>query len=361
MNTELIDRIYEASIVPELWPNLLDDMAGITEGKGGLLLTVRDKMLNWTSSENLHEAFDTYIKQGWFRRCDRRVCMFKKAHSEFLIENDYWTQDEFDSNEVYEDFFRPRGLGFSAGTSVHVPTGDGIVFFVERTFDRGPMEKPFVELLNALRPHLARSAFMASRLGLKSASSANDALSKLGLATILLDASGAAVESQNISDEIDDQIIWGAHNRIRLKDKTADGLFKTALDNLHHHPEDPVRSFPLRDNNDQAILVAHIMPISRSANDIFGGSFAIMVLTPVTSKHIPSIDLVRSLFDFTGSEARVARGLASGKTVESIAQDGGVALTTVRSQLRQVMEKTGCSRQAEVVALMANVSLKREN
>jgi len=35
MNTELIDRIFEASFVPELWPDLLDEMARITDGKGG--------------------------------------------------------------------------------------------------------------------------------------------------------------------------------------------------------------------------------------------------------------------------------------------------------------------------------------
>jgi len=31
----------------------------------------------------------------------------------------------------------------------------------------------------------------------------------------------------------------------------------------------------------------------------------------------------------------------------------------VRSQLRQVLEKTGCVRQAEVVSLLANVTLDR--
>jgi DNA-binding CsgD family transcriptional regulator len=359
MHTELVDRIYEASFVPELWPSLLDDMASLTEGKGGLLLTVRDKMLSWTSSDNLEEAFSSYINQGWFKRCDRRVCMFKKAHSEFLVENDYWTQEELDSNEVYESFFRPRGLGFSAGTGVQVPTGDGLVFFVERTYDRGPMETAYVQQLNELRPHLARSAFVASRLGLKSANGASEALSKLGLATLLLDAEGTIVESQNITDEISEHIIWGAHNRLVLKDKTSNTLFKTALDALHTHSSSLVRSFPLRDKNRQAALVAHIMPISRSVHDIFSGSYALLVLTPVTSKNVPSVDLVRSLFDFTASEARVARGLAGGKSVEEIAASGGVALSTVRTQLRYVMEKTGCTRQAEVVALMANIALQR--
>ncbi|CAN7752687.1 hypothetical protein LJR220_002406 [Bradyrhizobium sp. LjRoot220] len=50
----------------------------------------------------------------------------------------------------------------------------------------------------------------------------------------------------------------------------------------------------------------------------------------------------------------MARGLAAGNALEEIAADGGVAMSTVRSQLRQVLEKTGCSRQAEVVSLLAS-------
>ena len=121
-----------------------------------------------------------------------------------------------------------------------------------------------------------------------------------------------------------------------------------------------MRSFPLRDADDKAAMVAHIIPIRRSALEIFAGSYALLVLTPVAAPTAPPIELMRSLFDLTPSEARVARGLAAGETLEEIAANGGVAISTVRSQLRQVLEKTGCTRQAEVVSLLANVSLDRE-
>ncbi|MDO9563419.1 MAG: LuxR C-terminal-related transcriptional regulator, partial [Bradyrhizobium sp.] len=106
-------------------------------------------------------------------------------------------------------------------------------------------------------------------------------------------------------------------------------------------------------------LVVHIIPIRRSAHDIFAGSYALLVVTPVSAPAAPPVELMRSLFDLTASEARVARGLAVGETLEEIAASGGVAISTVRSQLRQVLEKTGCARQAEVVSLLASVTLDR--
>jgi len=68
---------------------------------------------------------------------------------------------------------------------------------------------------------------------------------------------------------------------------------------------------------------------------------------------------VQSLFDLTPTEARVARSLASGKTVEDIASDGGVSLNTVRTHVRGVLAKTGCSRQVEVVALLTGIAASR--
>ena len=81
-----------------------------------------------------------------------------------------------------------------------------------------------------------------------------------------------------------------------------------------------------------------------------------LTLTPITSSHAPPSEIIQSLFDLTPSEARVARGLASGMTTEDIASQSSVSRNTVRSQVRGVLEKTGCKRQAEVVALLTGLS-----
>ena len=73
-------------------------------------------------------------------------------------------------------------------------------------------------------------------------------------------------------------------------------------------------------------MVVHLIPVRRSAHDIFTGSYALLVLTPVAAPPAPPIELMRSLFDLTPSEARVARGLAVGETLEEIASAGGVAI-----------------------------------
>ena len=73
----------------------------------------------------------------------------------------------------------------------------------------------------------------------------------------------------------------------------------------------------------------------------------------------PPVELVQSLFDLTPAEARVARSLAAGKSVDDIAADGGTSANTIRTQVRGVLEKTGCKRQVDIVALLTAISATR--
>ena len=55
------------------------------------------------------------------------------------------------------------------------------------------------------------------------------------------------------------------------------------------------RSFPVRDAEGFAAMVAHVIPIRLTARDIFARSAGVLVLTPVTLPNAPSIAVVQSL------------------------------------------------------------------
>lgn len=357
MQAELIDRIYECAVVPELWPAILDDMSQMTESHGGLLFSA-NKTLAYTASDTVLHVFEEYVRDGWFQRCSRRVCIMNQSEPSFFREQDFWTDEEIAENPIYRDFFRGRhGLGWSAGTGLSMPTGDNVVFSVERRLERGPVEKDYVEQLNALRPHLARAAFITARLGLKRAEGATDTLTALGLPTLVVDEQGRVVEANDLAAALTGQIGWAAQNRVRLTDRKAQELLDNALVAMTRADSDAPRSFPLRDGAGDATHIAHVVPIERTAHDIFASSFALLMISPVASKRAPPAALLRSLFDLTPAEARVAAGLAEGRTLEDIAAEGSVAMPTTRSQLRKVLEKTGCARQAEVAALLSAINL----
>ena len=356
MDAQLIDRVYECSVVPQLWPDILDDVAGQVDGRGGLLFSAR-RTLDWTSSKSLTDVFQSYVADGWFASCDRRVCLMSQAQPSFFVEHDFWSESDLDQTPIYRDFFRPRGLGWSAGTGLRMPTGDNVVFSIERAFERGPIERDYVDHLNALRPHLARSAFLTARLGLQRITGATETLTAIGLPALALDASGSVVEANELAVELSDHLRWGAQDRLIFTDRRSATWLHEGLAALGAPGGGVPTSFPVRDADDCAVMVAHLLPVRRSAQDIFGGGYAVLFLTTLGGKRAPDLELLRSLFDLTPAEARVAAGLADGLSLEDIALDGNVAVETVRKQLRGVFEKTGCNRQAEVATLLANVKL----
>jgi DNA-binding CsgD family transcriptional regulator len=354
---ELVDRIYESSFVPELWPDVLDELGRIAEGTGGTLWIAKADLQFWTASPGSREIAEKAAKEGWFWRGQLAARTFAARHTGFLTDLDVFTPDELDLDSLFRDFLRPQGIGWVVGTAIPIPTGENVAFCLTRWTERGPFERPFVQKLDELRPHLARSAFLSARLQLERARIASDTLAALGLPALVLNEQGKVLAANSLIEGLSDYVQWRAFDRVSLKDKAADKLLRDAIAAID--VAGSVRSFPVRDMGAEAMMVAHVVPIRLSARDIFVRCAAALVLTPVTMPQAPPVELVQSLFDLTPAEARVARSLASGKTVTDIATDGGVSRNTILTQVRGVLEKTGCNRQTDVVALLTAISPAR--
>jgi DNA-binding CsgD family transcriptional regulator len=358
MDPELVDRIYECSLVPELWPGVLDELGRIAEGTGGTLFITKAKVQYWTASPQNRDRAEKVMSEGWFWSGQLVSRAFAARHAGFLTELDVLTPNELDQEPMIRDYFRPQGIGWLVGTVLPIPTGENLIFVLTRRTERGPVEREFVQKLDELRPHLARSALMSARLQLERARIASETLAALGLPALVLNDQGKVLAANSLIEALGSYVQWRAFDRVSLKDKAGDKLLRDAIAAVEM-AGGSVRSFPVRDLGADAMMVAHVIPIRLSARDIFVRCAAALVLTPVTMPQAPPVELVQSLFDLTPAEARVARSLASGKTVADIATDGGVSRNTILTQLRGVLEKTGCNRQADVVALLTAISPAR--
>jgi DNA-binding CsgD family transcriptional regulator len=241
-------------------------------------------------------------------------------------------------------------------TAIMIPTGERVSFVLSRPMEEGPFERASANRLDELRPHLARSVLISARLQLERARVAGQALAAMGVPALVFNESGKVLFANASIEAMTGHVQWRAFDAVSLKDVAADRLLRDAIAAINREPAaSGVRSFPVRNPETEAPMVAHVIPIRLSARDIFLRCAAVLALTPVTTPQAPPVELVQSLFDLTPAEARVARSLAVGRTVKDIASDGGVSPATVRTHVRGVLEKTGCSRQADVVALLAGI------
>ena len=119
MHEDLIDRIYEAAALPDLWPSVLDSVTEIGNGDCTLLFTVTREDVRWTYSAKGGWCED-YAAKGWPEKTDRPFRLLGAQHAGFLGDLDVYTREELDREPVYRDYLRPLGLGWGVATAIGV-------------------------------------------------------------------------------------------------------------------------------------------------------------------------------------------------------------------------------------------------
>lgn len=349
----IVDSLYEAAAVPELWKDVLARLCLFVGVRAGALLTIDPGGgVKSIVTDVYRETFEDYLTNGLqYPNVRPRRALAMHPHK-FLSDLDVCTQDEIDRDPLYVKFLRPHGFGWTAGTAVYSPTKDIIVFDVAKLKTEGPFDRDNISRLDQYWPHFARASLLSQRLGFHASRATTEAMQAIGLPAASLSAQGRIVSANTMFEELSPRVLFGAFDRVSLANSKADRLLERALGQLETRSAASLQSIAIPGTDGKPALVAHVIPIRRAAGDVFTRSVALLVVTPVTAPDAPLTDVLTGLFDLTSAEARIARGIANGDSVESMAAQAGVSRETIRSQLKSVMSKTGTERQTELALLL---------
>ena len=347
-----VDRLYEAAVLPEFWRPVLQQFALVAESTEAIVIATDGIRSRWVSSSDHYSdmAQKHYAYPGALERTRR---LMQRRHPGFLTETDVYDIEELKREPLYTDFMIPNGYGRGIATAIEVPGGETIVFHAEGPFDPVPLRRDLLLRLDGLRPHLARSALVAAQLGFERARTAVETLAGLGFAACAVRQSGSVLFA-NLQFEAEGAS-WTTRGfgRIALLDRRADALLSEGLRSIHLNAG--VRSIPLRGRPEAGPGVLHVVPVRRAAHDLFGQATAILVLPRASSEPTARTPLLQALFDLSPVEASVAARIAAGRSVEEIATADVKSVHTVRNQLKSVLAKTGCTRQADLARLLGQL------
>jgi DNA-binding CsgD family transcriptional regulator len=105
-------------------------------------------------------------------------------------------------------------------------------------------------------------------------------------------------------------------------------------------------------------VVAYVAPIPTALGEIFPNGGGIILLVDPDADREPMEPLLQQAFALTPAETRLAVGLAKGHDLRSLAQVHKVSVGTLRMHLKSVFAKTNTKRQAELLMLLAKLSLR---
>lgn len=84
------------------------------------------------------------------------------------------------------------------------------------------------------------------------------------------------------------------------------------------------------------------------------------LVAPLDRRRFATVRQLIALFGLSAGEARLARALCHGQSLEEYATEQGLKLSTVKTQLRSVFAKTVTERQASLIRLLSGIPVVRD-
>lgn len=364
MTTQIIESFYDAAWMPERWPQAL---AGLADRVGGLDAQVL--VNDWSSGPRLigfprhlsMEGQQSYVAR-WIADDPRPPLADGMRVGRMFSCHEHCDLDYVRRSPFFQEFLIPDGGRFLTGGRIMEEAGVTAYVGVHRNGRQGPLAEGEVRTLEEMSSHIGRAVRFhveLEQLRTRNAalSAALDFMPKVALvvdghcrvvagsrrAETLLAAADALGVRQGQLTAPDGQEDERLHALVRQATSRRQGKRGGAL---HLH----------RASNGAALKV-EVVPLGASlpACGEWQRDLALLLIDEDAGVRLPSGRRLQDVYGLTAAEARLAVEIAKGMRPDAIALAHGVRISTVRSQLRAVLHKTGTRRQTELVGLLARL------
>lgn len=369
----VVEEIYGSALDPGRWPDALERVAELTGSQHAHFFIADSHTLipflaavgHSMPADLLHE-FHTY-----YQALDPRTeTGLRLPAGVFYPDSRLCDPTAFERSEFYNDFYRRCGSRWMAGAMLERTDTCTSGFAVVRTPGQQRFERRDVRLLELLRPHLTQAARIHWRLAEQGRQVVLDlaAFDHLTLGIVLLDAWGRPIRWNRAASEIlsaGDGLRLGLRG-LKAASRRADAALQQALAAASTAARGERAGAPAalaieRPSLERPyeVLVAplparsHADPLAHLEN---ASGMLVLITDPAASPELPAA-LVARLHRLTPAEARVAVALSSGRSLTEIAEASGYTREAARGHLKQIFQKTGTHRQAELVVLLRGGAL----
>lgn len=358
---KLVGTAYDCAAVPARWPEFLQVLAHTFHSSFADVFSRTDDRKEFRGMAfGLDEAdYQDLFLKTWVPRNVWSARRPVQVAGEIVTTREILSPRELQRTEMYHDYLGPRGL--HEGLRLSLWAGNGWVQFVSllRPWSAGPFEGAELDCARALLPHLQRAAAIARRLQETASlvSTAVDALDTVRHAIFILDGQGQLLRTNGLADSLlddGDALLASAQGLTTAEPALADALGRLiarALGQVSRPATSNELRIPRRPGQLPLAVMAVPVPVENSWLTLHAPAVLVMACVP-SPRSLPSAAHLASRFGLTRAEADLAASLAAGHSLADIARSSGRGLTTVRSHLARLMDKTGARRQAALVQLL---------
>lgn len=270
-----------------------------------------------------------------------------------------------DSNAYFAEWARPQGVvdAIAIGLERNDKMVSNISFARHET--RDPFSEADLAALRLLAPHLRRAVNISHVLDLKTfeASTFAAALEAFTIGIAFVDQHNTLIHANAAAHALiaAEGSVRLAMGRLVLPLAAATAALEAAVADAASNTVNPGArgvGIPAQGRDGKPVII-HVLPLRRHIGSLNANlrPVAALFITPASAAAQMPADAIALVYGLTPAEARVFERVAAGDTPTQIADRLGLAVSTVKSHLLHVFEKTGCKRQADLAKLAASLSL----
>ena len=367
---QFIDRIYETAFDVAQWGPLLDDLARIYDGRVALFM---QDLRHGDTQLAEFRAFDPSFVSSYITYYGARspwiAELGRLPAGTVVTEAMLSSRDDLEQSEFYHDWLRPQGLYSAVGVILEKTGTVATNLAINKAAKRGPVAPEEVEFLALLAPHIRRALRIHRQLGAErlERSAAFDALATLGTGMVI-----ASSEARVIFANSGAEHVLRAADALSVQEGKLAGRTPAATASLRAAIRAATATAAQRETwpgadrnggfgNDVVQLPKHggdVLPVlvgppcGAAAWQLLptdGPAALLFMRLPCETGSGFNLERLQKLYCLTAAEARLVAALLPGGSLNSYAEASGVTLNTVKTQLKQVFEKTGEHRQADLV------------
>jgi DNA-binding CsgD family transcriptional regulator len=367
----LIRNIYDAALDPTKGNDVLDKIASFTGGHSGGLLSKH----SFGRSDNLYcyvgrdpQSLQVYSES--YPKLDPTADSPCFGVEQVVSAADLVPREEFRRGRFYREWAGPQGWVDVASVVVDKSATSCTFLSVVRHEASGLVDDEMRRRISLLVPHVRRAVLIGKTIKHKQAQTVcfSDVFDGLSAGMILVDAHGnivhanaagnAILEAADFLRAVCGRLVAGDPSvNIALRDilvaasagDAALGTRGIALPLIAHDGERHV---------------AHVLPLTsgaRRATSVTYNAVAALFVRRAALEAFAPPEIIGEMYKLTPTELRVLLAIVDIGGVPEVAAALGVAVTTIKTHLSRLFEKTGVARQADLVKLVAGFSTPLSN
>lgn len=351
----LIDDIYEAGAHPEHWQAVLTRMAnalgtgdatmgGATASQVPMLITARTD-----------PSFVSTYAQYYHARNPMQLAVYRQPVGRPVLDTMMVDMDQFRGSEFYNDWCMPQG--YLWGSAVNLAAAGGWRATIMLS---GPQETSAEDfrLFSALSPHLCR-AFQLNQLLHETQAVAYGvmaALEHVERGALVMDRNGSMRAANAMAERIlgQDDGLRLSQGRLLCTDRHENAALQRILGDCQRGGiEGSGNALNVSRGPGRSPLSLLCVPFPQTTTwPGFEQHTTIIFISDPDARLERQSEKLREKFGLTPAEAALAWEIAKTGGRKSAAASRGVSVSTARTQLSSIFDKTGVRRQAELVRLL---------